>query len=137
MNWILFLLVGVISGFFIGLLGIGSGVIVVPGLTLAGLTVKQAITTGLLLQAIPQTIPAFLLYEKKGHFKWTETMITLVGSFIGVILGAIYQDYNILSDQQLYTMLSIILILSGIQVFYRNVWNRPLEKEVKEVISPK
>jgi uncharacterized membrane protein YfcA len=64
-------------------------------------------------------------------------MITLVGSFIGVILGAIYQDNNILSDQQLYTILSIILILSGTQVFYRNVWNKPLEKEVKEVVSPK
>ena len=55
-NWIAYLIVGIISGFFIGLVGIGAGVIVIPGLTMAGLTVKQAVTTGLLLQAIPLSL---------------------------------------------------------------------------------
>ena len=51
---LLFILIGIISGFFVGLIGIGSGVIAIPGLTMAGLNIKQAITTGLFLQAVPQ-----------------------------------------------------------------------------------
>ena len=62
---LLFILTGIISGFFIGLIGIGSGVIAIPALTMSGLNIKQAITTGLFLQAVPQTLPGFWLYKEK------------------------------------------------------------------------
>ena len=131
-NVIYILFVGIISGFFVGLLGIGSGIIMIPGLTFAGMTIKQAITTGLMLQAIPQTIPGFLIYHKKGHFRWSESMIALVGSLVGIFLGALMQHYSIISDKQLYTLLSICLVISGGYVYYRNVWNPILEKEIKQ-----
>jgi len=132
MNAVSFVVVGIISGFFIGLLGIGSGVITVPGLTLAGMTVKQAITTGLMLQAVPLTVPGFLVYEKKGHFRWEESIYTLVGSFVGIMIGAAFSYHSIVSDRNMYILLSIILVMSGAHVFYRNVWNPVLEKEVKQ-----
>lgn len=136
MNRIALILVGIISGFFIGLLGIGSGIITIPGLTLAGMTLQQSITTGLMLQAVPQTIPAFLMYEKKGHFKWEYSMYVLLGSLIGIFIGAVVQNNFILNDQYLYTLLSIILVISGIYTYYRNVWNPLLEKTVKVSEKP-
>ena len=131
MNRVFLLCVGVISGFFVGLLGIGSGVIMIPGLTFSGMTAKQAITTGLMLQAIPQTIPGFLMYQKQGHFLWEESMITLCGSLVGVILGSFIQYSSLVSDKQLYILLSICLVISGFYVYYRNVWNPLLVKEIK------
>ena len=130
-NWIAYLIVGIISGFFIGLVGIGAGVIVIPGLTMAGFTVKQAVTTGLLLQAIPQTLPGFLLFRKKGHFEFGPTMVVLIGSMIGVCAGAYIHFHDLISDRQVYTVLSMLLLLAGAHVFYRNVWNQPIVKEVK------
>lgn len=137
MNRMGFVIVGIISGFFIGLLGIGSGVITIPGLTLAGMTLQQAVTTGLMLQAVPQTIPGFLLYEKKGHFQWEESMYVLVGSLLGVFMGAVLQNYYILNEKYLYILLSIILVISGVYTYYRHVWNPLLEKKIKVSEKPK
>ena len=137
MNRMGFVIVGIISGFFIGLLGIGSGVITIPGLTLAGMTLQQAVTTGLMLQAVPQTIPGFLLYEKKGHFQWEESMYVLVGSLLGVFMGALLQNYYILNEKYLYILLSIILVISGVYTYYRHVWNPLLEKKIKVSEKPK
>lgn len=131
MNKFAYIIVGIISGFFLGLIGMGSGLITVPGLTLSGMTIKQAITTSLMLQAVPLTIPGFLVYEKKGHFEWEGSMYTLVGSFVGILIGSSVSYYSLVSDKNMYILLSLILILSGGHVFYRNVLNPTLEKEIK------
>lgn len=131
MNKFAYIIVGIISGFFLGLIGMGSGLITVPGLTLSGMTIKQAITTSLMLQAVPLTIPGFLVYEKKGHFEWEGSMYTLVGSFVGILIGSSVSYYSLVSDKNMYILLSLILILSGGHVFYRNVLNPKLEKEIK------
>ena len=63
---LMIILIGLITGISIGLLGVGSGAILIPPLTLfAGIPLKEAICVGLFLQSIPQTIPGFLLYYKK------------------------------------------------------------------------
>ena len=129
---LIYLVVGIISGFFIGLLGIGSGVIVIPGLTMAGLNVKQAIATGLLLQAVPQTLPGFLLYRQKGHFEYEASMIALVGSLIGIFVGSLVQYYDYLTETSSYIVLSLLLIISGGYTMYRKVLNPELVKEVKK-----
>jgi len=136
MNKIAFILVGIITGFFIGLLGIGSGIILIPGLTVAGMTLKQSITTGLMVQAVPQTIPAFLLYHKKGHFEWEQSMYVLLGSFVGLMIGATIQYYSLINDRNLYTILCILLVTSGCYLYYRHVWNPLLEKEIKQAKIP-
>ena len=93
---IAYIIVGIVSGFFLGLIGMGSGLITVPGLTLSGMTVNQAITTSLLLQAVPLTIPGFLVFERKGHFDWEGSMYTLVGSFVGLLIGASLSYYSVI-----------------------------------------
>jgi uncharacterized membrane protein YfcA len=134
---IAYIIVGIVSGFFLGLIGMGSGLITVPGLTLSGMTVNQAITTSLLLQAVPLTIPGFLVFERKGHFDWEGSMYTLVGSFVGLLIGASLSYYSVISDKNLYILLSIVLVLSGAVVFYRHVLDPKLEKEIKKEPQPK
>lgn len=132
---LIFILTGIISGFFVGLIGIGSGVIAIPGLTMAGLNIKQAITTGLFLQAVPQTLPGFWLYKEKGHFEFEPTMMVLLGSLVGITIGSLVHYYNYLTDKSSYVILSLLLFMTGFHVFYRNVWNTPLEKEVKKKVN--
>ena len=58
--------------------------------------------------------------------------IMLYRSLVGIFLGALMQHYSIISDKQLYTLLSICLVISGGYVYYRNVWDPILEKEIKQ-----
>lgn len=117
---LLFLIIGIITGIFIGLIGIGSGVILIPALTFAGMSLKEAIATGLFLQAIPQTIPGFYLYYKKGYFKFYESILLLIGSLIGIKFGSYINYKSYISDKNLYRILSFLLIISAIYIYYKH-----------------
>jgi uncharacterized membrane protein YfcA len=80
--------VGALAGLMSGLLGIGGGVVMVPGFTeLAGMSVKSAIATSLAcvgIFAIPSTIThAFL-----GDIDWRIALFLTVGVVPGARLGA-------------------------------------------------
>jgi uncharacterized membrane protein YfcA len=80
--------VGAIAGLMSGLLGIGGGVVMVPGFTeLAGMPLKSAIATSLAcvgIFAIPSTIThAFL-----GDIDWRFALLLTVGVVPGARLGA-------------------------------------------------
>ena len=132
-SWVLLLSIGLISGFFVGLIGIGAGMILIPGLTLAGMNMKQAITTALFLQVIPQTLPSVYLYYKKGHFKYEVSMIVLAGSIVGILIGSLFQYYNVFTERASYIILSTMLITLGVYNIYRNVLYPQVEKEVKKM----
>jgi uncharacterized membrane protein YfcA len=117
------ILIGIITGISTGLIGVGSGAILIPSLTLfAGVPLKQAICVGLFLQAIPQTIPGFLLYYKKGYFNIHNSVILLISSFIGICIGAYINYSNMISEKYLYCLLSVFLVLCGIYMYYSKVF---------------
>lgn len=80
--------VGVVAGVLSGLLGIGGGIVMVPGFTQLGdLPVKRAIATSLAcvgLFAIPGTITHALL----GHIDWRFALLLCVGVIPGARIGA-------------------------------------------------
>jgi uncharacterized membrane protein YfcA len=80
--------VGAVAGLMSGLLGIGGGVVMVPGFTeLAGLPVRTAIATSLAcvgIFAIPSTITHALL----GDIDWRFALLLTVGVIPGARLGA-------------------------------------------------
>ena len=80
--------VGVAAGLLSGLLGIGGGVIMVPGFTeVAGIPLKTAIATSLAcvgLFAIPGTITHALL----GGIDWRFATLVAIGVIPGARLGA-------------------------------------------------
>lgn len=80
--------VGAVAGLLSGLLGIGGGVVMVPGFTqLVGMPVKQAIGTSLAcvaMFAVPGTITHALL----GNIDWRFALLLAVGVIPGARLGA-------------------------------------------------
>jgi hypothetical protein len=80
--------VGAMAGLLSGLLGIGGGVVMLPGFTqLTGMAVKQAIATSLVcvgLFSIPGTITHALL----GNIDWRFALLLTIGVVPGARLGA-------------------------------------------------
>lgn len=80
--------VGVVAGGLSGLLGIGGGIVMVPGFTQVGdLPVKRAIGTSLAcvgLFAIPGTITHALL----GNIDWRFALLLAIGVIPGARIGA-------------------------------------------------
>ena len=82
------ILIGTLAGGLSGLLGIGGGVVMVPGFNqLAGIPLKAAIATSLVcvgLFAIPGTITHALL----GNIDWRFAVLLTIGVIPGARLGA-------------------------------------------------
>ncbi len=81
-------LVGAVAGLLSGLLGIGGGVVMVPGFTqLAGMPVKRAIGTSLACVAT-FAIPGTITHAALGNIDWRFALLLAVGVIPGARLGA-------------------------------------------------
>jgi uncharacterized membrane protein YfcA len=80
-------LVGVVAGLFSGLLGIGGGVIMVPGFTKLRLTLKSAIATSLVCVGV-FGVPATITHALLGHVDWRLAALLTIGVVPGARLGA-------------------------------------------------
>lgn len=91
-SWPKAALVGIIAGFLSGLLGIGGGVIVVPGLVLlVGLDQHSAAATS--VATIVFTASAALLaFGTGGSVDWLTAAIVFGGAAAGAWAGAHYMD---------------------------------------------
>ena len=103
------------SGLLAGMIGAGGRVIMLPLLMWTGLTYNQSIAIGLAVNAVPQTGPGLYLYYRKGEYKIIESIYVIIGSTIGVLIGAyIVTEYN-LSQKLMSRVLAIgMVILAGI-----------------------
>ena len=118
----LLIAIGLVSGYFIGLVGIGAGVIMIPMLLYAGFTLQQAVAAGLFLQLIPQSLPAVYMYYKTNNFLFWESLILVVGSTVGTLLGAYQSSHGWLSKRTLYIILFTLMVVSSAYVFYKHIW---------------
>ena len=80
--------IGVVTGFFSGFLGLGGGFVLVPLLTRwLGYDIKRAIATSLFaitILAVPGTIAHALL----GHIDWRIAAVLAIGVVPGALVGA-------------------------------------------------
>ena len=84
-----YLLLGAVAGVFSGLLGIGGGTIVVPGLVyLFGMTLHKAQGTILAAFLPPVALLAVLKYSQSSQVDWKAAMLIAAGIFLGGYLGA-------------------------------------------------
>jgi uncharacterized membrane protein YfcA len=124
-----FILIGIITGITIGLVGIGAGVIMIPLLIYNGMTIKQAVASGLVLQLVPQSIFGVIEYYKAGDVKIYETVMIIIGSTLGIYLGAILSTRNYINERNIYLLLSIILVVTGIYIFFKYYINQNYTKK--------
>lgn len=89
-NEILILIaIGVLAGFISGSLGVGGGIIVVPGLIFfLGLSQHQAQGVSLGMMLAPIGLVAFINYYKAGYINIKYSLLLLAVFFIGSYLGS-------------------------------------------------
>ena len=111
-----FVLIGLITGITIGIVGIGSGILLIPLLVYSGLTIHNAIAIGLLMQLLPQSIPGVYMYSKKGHLPLYEGLFVVLGNVVGISIGSYLVNYGYVSEKLMYYILFGILFFSLIYI---------------------
>lgn len=119
--YILYIFVGLFSGFFTGAVGIGAGVLMIPLLNHLGMSLGESVATGLVIQLIPQSIFGAYEYYKKGKVIWLNTLLVLIGSSYGIYLGSLFNTKKIIPKKYLYLILSILLFISSIYIYIKHV----------------
>lgn len=120
-----YLLLGAFSGFFSGLLGVGSGIIVVPFLAYffeklnfpAENIMHLAISTSLAIIFIATLRGLFAYYQPEIKF-WPLFRKFLPSLMIGSILGAILGHY--LHSRSLEIIFGFFMLLMAIKLFFEN-----------------
>lgn len=85
----LVMLLGSLTGFFSGVLGIGGGVILVPALVyLMGYSQHVAQGTSVAMLCLPVGIAAFASYNQQGFVRWNIALLLFCGFIVGSFFGS-------------------------------------------------
>lgn len=111
------LAVGLLAGYFSGLVGIGGGVIIVPALILLfGFTQYAAQGTTLALLIPPIGIFAVWKYYKEGYVDIKTAIVICIGFIIGSYFGSVTAVS--LPQETLRKVFAIILVILGLKMFF-------------------
>lgn len=115
MQFVSYILIGLIGGMAGGAFGIGGGTIMVPALVLLfGLTQHQAQGTTLAALLPPVFIFAVLRYYGEGHVQVKTAAFIALGFMLGAFLGAHFVQG--VPDIHLKRIFGVFLILIGIKM---------------------
>jgi len=100
MFWLVFPLIGCIAGLLAGMLGLGGGIVLVPGLFFflqsqgiaAGYEMQFALGTSLAC-IVPTSLSATLAHISHKNIIWTIYKVLVPGFLIGGIIGALLADF--------------------------------------------
>lgn len=111
------LVLGVVTGFFSGFLGLGGGFIIVPLLvSFMGLTMHQATGTSLVTVAL-LSIPGIIAHALLGNVAWLLGAFLVIGSIPGSKLGAYIVQR--ISNRGLMKLFAVVLTVSAVSLIVR------------------
>ena len=119
LHYIIYFLIGAISGISMGIVGVGAGMLTIPLLIYTGLTIKQSVGISLIMQLLPQSLPGVIMYYKNGAIKLPTILIAMfvvIGSLVGIYFGAFLVHNNYVNLKAMYGALSFLLIGSGLYI---------------------
>jgi len=119
MNTFLYLLLGLITGIFSGLIGIGGAIIIIPCLVLLlGMSQHTAQGTTLALMVPPIGLLAAWTYYKQGNVDLKIAGLICLGFFIGGLIGAKFAMK--IPDDVLRKIFGVILLAASLKmIFYK------------------
>ncbi|MEZ5047042.1 MAG: sulfite exporter TauE/SafE family protein [Chitinophagaceae bacterium] len=83
------ILIGLFAGILSSMVGIGGGIVIVPGLVLfIGLSQHTAQGTTLAMLSFPVSFVAAYTYHQKGMVEWKYALLLCVGFIIGGFFGS-------------------------------------------------
>jgi uncharacterized membrane protein YfcA len=104
--------IGTVAGLLSGLLGIGGGVVMVPGFTqLTGMEVKRAIATSLACVGL-FAVPGMITHAALGNIDWRFALLLSVGAVPGARLGASFTIAA--ADRKLRTTVAAFLAVTAV-----------------------
>ncbi|MFO7700314.1 MAG: sulfite exporter TauE/SafE family protein [Acidimicrobiia bacterium] len=112
--WLKAILLGIVAGFASGLLGIGGGVIVVPGLVLILAMDQYGATATSSATIVMSAAAALFAFGTKGSVDWSSAVVILGGSGIGAWVGAHYLER--VPEHLLAGIFSVVMIISSIRM---------------------
>jgi len=124
MIFVLYLVMGALAGTLSGLLGVGGGIIVVPGLILLfqyshiftdALIMHMAVGTSLAIM-IFTTLSSAGAYYRRGFIIWPIFLRFIPGLCVGMIVGAMITKQ--LSSQLLITLFGIFLLVIALFLLF-------------------
>ena len=87
-SWVAYAVIGAGAGSLAGLLGVGGGLLLIPGYTaLLRLSPKRAVATSLVAVAM-FSVPAMITHAWLGHINWTYALLLTAGVMPGARIGA-------------------------------------------------
>jgi len=117
MNILFYLLLGLITGIFSGLLGIGGAIIIIPILVLLfGLSQHMAQGTTLALMVPPIGLLAAWTYYKAGHVDLKIAGLICLGFFVGGLVGASFATE--IPEQILRKIFGVMLLLASLKMIF-------------------
>jgi len=111
-NYILYALIGILSGISIGTIGIGAGIITMPMLILTGMSVNKAVGCILLMQLLPQSLPGVLIYHREKNIEYESAFVVILGSILGIIIGSLLISHKIVVEPMCYKIITFVLIIT-------------------------
>lgn len=116
--WIVGVGIGVLAGILAGLVGIGGGVLIVPGLVyLAGMNEKLAQGTSLAVLLPPSGAMAFWQYYRTGNVNLKMAALIFCGLLLGGWFGARWAQH--LPDSGLRKGFAIFLVLTAADMWFK------------------
>lgn len=116
-NIFLFLLLGLITGIFSGLIGIGGAIIIIPSLVLVfSMSQHMAQGTTLALMVPPIGLLAAWTYYKAGFVDLKVAALICVGFFVGGFIGARFVAD--IPDLLLRRIFGIVLLLAALKMIF-------------------
>lgn len=113
------ILIGVAAGMLAGMLGVGGGILFVPGLViLVGLSQHEAVATSL-LAVIPVAIVGTYRQDRYGNVRRADALVigclSVAGAAAGVVLA------NALSGALLRDLFAVFLLIVAARLLHRAV----------------
>jgi len=109
--------IGLLAGFFSGVLGIGGSVIMIPMLIfLLGFSQHEAQGTSLAVLAVPVTLFAAYTYYDAGHVHWKFALIIALTFVIGGYLGS--KLAITINQAVLKKIFGVVLILVALKIIF-------------------
>lgn len=127
-NWYLYILAGLAAGIMSSMFGVGSGILMVPILTIAFSFGQKSAQGMALALMVPMALVGALRYYFNPEIDISLKLVGLlsIGGVIGAVVGS--QIVFNISEAILKRMFAVFIIITGVHMFMKS-YAKPVAKE--------